>query len=209
MSLHETKSDLIKDLRIEESAQFPALEIMADGETKYLRDLRINLKNVINSESFSLKESYLLALAIAVNENNTVLTDSFTKLAKENGANYAEVAETFACTSLLATNNVFYRFKHFIKESNDKYQSMPAGIKMNIMMNPVMGKEFFELMSLAVSAVNGCESCVNSHEESVRKLGSAEGRIFDAIRLAAIVKGLSAAVNYSQHSFDLTKSSAN
>jgi alkyl hydroperoxide reductase subunit D len=65
---------------------------------------------------------------------------------------------------------------------------------MNIMMNPVLGKEFFELMSLAVSAVNGCESCVNSHEESVRKLGSSEVRIFDAIRLAAIVKGLCVAV---------------
>lgn len=40
------------------------------------------------------------------------------------------------------------------------------------MMSPVPGKEFFELMSLVVSAVNSCESCVNSHEESVRKLGS-------------------------------------
>jgi alkyl hydroperoxide reductase subunit D len=66
---------------------------------------------------------------------------------------------------------------------------------MNIMMNPVLGKELFELISLAVSAVNGCESCVNSHEESVRKLGASEARIFDAIRLASVVRGLCVAVN--------------
>ena len=61
---------------------------------------------------------------------------------------------------------------------------------MNVMMSPVLGKEFFELMSLAVSAVNGCESCVNSHEESVRKLGSSDARIFDSIRLASVIRGL-------------------
>jgi lipoyl-dependent peroxiredoxin subunit D len=38
-------------------------------------------------------------------------------------------------------------------------------IKMNIMMKPVTGKEFFELMSLTISAVNGCEMCVNAHEK--------------------------------------------
>lgn len=61
---------------------------------------------------------------------------------------------------------------------------------MSIMMNPVLGKEFFELVSLVVSAVNGCEACVRSHEESILKQGSSETRIFDAIRLASVVKGL-------------------
>ncbi len=194
MSLNETKVDLLKDLDIEESTIFPALEAMVAGETRYLRDLRINLKNTLNSENLNLKEAYLIAASITLNEKNRTLADSFLKFAKVNGATEAEIAETHACASMLSVNNVFYRFRHFIRETNDKYQTMPAGIKMNIMMNPVLGKEFFELMSLAVSAVNGCESCVNSHEESVRKLGSSEVRIFDAIRLAAIVKGLCVAV---------------
>ena len=51
---------------------------------------------------------------------------------------------------------------------------MPGKIKMNIMMKPVLGKEFFELMSLAVSAVNGCEMCVNAHENSLKQLESTE-----------------------------------
>jgi len=195
MSLTETKIDLLKDLGLNETSVLPNLETMADGETKFLRDLRINLKNTLGSDNFSLKEAYLIALAVAANEGNKILTNAFINHAKTNNARENEIAEAIACASQLASNNVFYRFKHFIKGSNENYQAMPAGIKMNIMLNPVLGKELFELISLAVSAVNGCESCVNSHEESVRKLGASEARIFDTIRLASVVRGLCVAVN--------------
>ena len=59
------------------------------------------------------------------------------------------------------------------------------------MMKPVLGKELFELISLAVSAVNGCELCVNSHEASLIQLGSAEERIFDAVRIASVITSIS------------------
>lgn len=193
MSMLETKQDLFTDLLIPQDSVFPSLEAMLLGETKYVRDARINLKNVLSSPSFSPKEAYLLALSIAVNEKNRVLMTSFTALAKQQGATDAEIAEIHACASLLSVNNVFYRFRHFIKK--DSYQTMPAGIKMTIMMNPVLGKEFFELVSLAVSAVNGCEMCVTAHEASVLKLGTSEQRVFDAIRLAAVMRGISAIIN--------------
>lgn len=190
MALTETKIDFLKDLGLDENENFPVLESLSEGESKYLRDLRVNVKNVLSSTNLQPKESYLLALSIAINEKNNVLIKSFTTKAKELEANDAELAETLACASMLASNNVFYRFRHFTKETNPAYQTMAAGIKMNVMMNPVLGKEFFELMSLVVSAVNGCETCVNSHEESVRKLGSSDARIFDAIRLASVIRGL-------------------
>lgn len=193
MSLQETKNDLLKDLKIEEAPEFTSLNAMAAGETRYLRDLRINLKNTLASENFSIKEAYLIALSVAANEKNETLTGSFTQLARDNGANDAEIAEVHACASMLSVNNVLYRFRHFTQ--NETYNTMPAGIKMNVMMSPVLGKEFFELTSLVVSALNGCENCVRSHEASLRKLGTTEARIFDAIRLASVVRGLSAAIH--------------
>ncbi len=195
MSLNETKIDLFKDIGISEDEIFENMEIMVAGDTRFLKDLRINLKNTLASENLNIKEAYFVALAVAVNEKHCVLIESFKSKAKLNGASDEELAEVFACASTLAVNNVFYRFKHFIKSSNENYKSMSAGIKMNIMMNPVLGKELFELISLAVSAVNGCESCVNSHEVSVRKFGSSENRIFDAVRIASIVRGLCVALN--------------
>jgi len=166
------------------------LETVVNTENKYLRDLKINLGNALQYQTLSKKESYLLAVSVAINEKNKLAIESFTKLAMNEGSTEAEIAETYACVSLLNANNVLYRFRHFTKK--DVYQNSPAGIKMSIMMNPVFGKEFFELMSLAVSALNGCEMCVNAHEASLLKLGTSENRIFDAIKLTAIVRSYTA-----------------
>ena len=94
-----------------------------------------------------------------------------------------------ACASLLSANNVLYRFRHFVNK--EKYNEIPARIKMNIMARPVSGKELFELISLAVSAVNGCEMCVKSHEQSLIELGTREERVFEAVRLAAVITSAS------------------
>jgi len=193
MSMNETKLDLLKDLKIDENAKILSLDAMVEGETRYVRDLRINVKNALVSDNMSAKEAYLIALSVAVNERNEKLINTFTEYAKENEASQEEIAEIHACTSMLSVNNVFYRFRHFADK--ESYSNMPARIKMNVMMKPVLGKEFFELVSLVISAVNGCEQCVKSHEQSVMQLGTSEARVFDAIRLGAIVRGLSQVLN--------------
>ncbi len=187
--MEETKLDLLKDLNLTQDT-YQGLESLVKGEHRYIRDLRINLKNALNAPTFeSKKEAYLIALSVAVNEKSLPLIQAFSSLAKNEGATDQELAESQSVASLLASLNVFYRFKHF---SDDKsYESMPAGIKMSIMARPVLGKPHFELMSLAVSAVNGCETCVVNHEKSVKSLGISKEKIFDTVRLAAIVKGAS------------------
>ncbi|KAA9347835.1 carboxymuconolactone decarboxylase family protein [Larkinella humicola] len=186
---NETILSLLTNLGLDTAASYPALETLGQVDHRYLRDLKINVGNVLNSsQHLSKKHAYLLAVSVAANEKYQPLIDSFSAIARQEGATDAEIAETLACTSLLSTNNVFYRFRHFT--GKDYYQQTQPGIRMSIMMNPVLGKEFFELVSLVVSAVNGCELCVTSHEESVLKHGATEARVFDAIRLGSVVKGL-------------------
>jgi alkyl hydroperoxide reductase subunit D len=187
--MHETILELLSDLGIQETYSNSTLQNLGNADSKYLRDLKLNVKSVLTSESLSPKESYLVALAIATNNNNVVLQNAFASKAKENEATDAEIADAQSCASLLAANNVFYRFRHFVDK--EFYNNAPARLRMNIMMNPVLGKEFFELVSLAVSAVNGCEMCVKSHEQSVLQAGSSEQRVWDTIRLASIITSLS------------------
>lgn len=186
---NETFQNLLGELNIpgyEPSANVQALVAV---ESRFIKDLKINVSNVLNNSQYlNRKESLLLALAVAVNEKYVLLQESFTGLAKEAGASDAEIAEVIACTSLMNTNNVFYRFRHFMQK--DFYNNQPAGIKMSIMAAPVSGKEFFELLSLVISSINGCEMCVSSHEKSVLQHGSTESRIFEAVKLGAIIKGL-------------------
>lgn len=186
---NETVTSLLTNLGLATSAAYPVLDALSAADSRFLRDLKINVGNVLNNnQQLTKKEAYLLALSVAVNEKHPATTEAFTAAARQEGATDAEIAETLACTSLLSTNNVYYRFRHFV--GKEYYTSTQAGIRMSIMMSPVLGKEFFELMSLVVSAVNGCELCVRSHEESVLNHGASEARVLEAIRLGAVIKGL-------------------
>jgi alkyl hydroperoxide reductase subunit D len=181
----ETITELLQSIGVATDYRTASLTLLEQGESRYLRDLKLNFTSTLTSEHLSTKECALLGLSVAVNNNNLPLTNFYTRYATEQGATGEDIAEAAACASLLASNNIFYRFRHFTQK--EKYSQIPARIRMQIMMKPVTGKEFFELMSLTISAVNGCEMCVNAHEDSLIKLGTTEERIFDAVRIASLV----------------------
>jgi alkyl hydroperoxide reductase subunit D len=186
---NETFQNLLGELQLSSYEPSANVLALAGAESRFIKDLKINVGNVLNNaQHLSRKEALLLALAVAVNERFVLLQDSFSNLAREAGATDAEIAEIVACTALMNTNNVFYRFRHFLKK--DFYENQPAGIKMSIMASPVLGKEFFEQVSLLVSSINGCEMCVSSHERSVLQHGSSESRVLEAVKLGAVIKGL-------------------
>jgi alkyl hydroperoxide reductase subunit D len=184
----EIISEILTAIGVNTAYRTESLTLLEKGESRYLRDLKLNFTSTLTSEHLSTKECALLGLSVAINNNNTPLTQYFTRYAEEQGATTADVAEAAGCASLLAANNVFYRFRHFTQK--EKYTQIPARIRMQLMMKPVTGKEFFELMSLAISAVNGCEMCVNAHEDSLIKLATTEERIFDAVRIASLVTAM-------------------
>ena len=179
---------LLKDLGLAEVHQSTALRTLAAANSRYLKDLKLNVSTALNAESLGKKDAYLLAFAVAVNEKNSLLQETFEASAREHGATDAEIAEVISCTSLMNANNVYYRFRHFMHE--EFYDKAQAGIRMSIMANPVVGKELFELISLAISAINGCELCVTSHEKNLVNHGTDKQRIHDAVRLGAVMKSL-------------------
>jgi alkyl hydroperoxide reductase subunit D len=181
-----TKDSLYKEINLPAEFESVLMNKLAALDHRYLKDLKINIGNVLKSQNINRKEALLIALSVAINEKNAALITAIEELAVNEGAEEKEIAEVTACVSLMNANNVFYRFRHFMDK--EFYNNAPAGIKMSIMANPVLGKEFFELLSLVVSALNGCEMCVTSHEQSVISHGGTQARIFDAVRIGAIFK---------------------
>ncbi len=179
---------LLQDLGIKETGFSSNLDLLQKADSRYLKDIKVSLSTAINTESLTKKEAYFIALSIAANENNEHLKNAFLAKAIEEGANEKEIAEVIACTSLMNANNVYYRFRHFMHD--EFYDTAQAGIRMGIMASPVLGKEFFELLSTAVSAVNGCQMCVTSHEKALLGHGTTKQRIHDAVRLAAVIKSI-------------------
>ena len=187
---HETILGLFTELNVDAAHSSLKLTKLASTDAKYLRDLKLNVATVLNkNNALSKKEAILLALSVAANDRSDALCKGLEQLAKANEATDQEISEVYALTSLMNTNNVFYRFRHYF-HGNTVYNNTPAGLRMNIMMNPVLGKEFFELTSLLVSALNNCEACIKSHEASVKQHGASEARIFETIRLGAVIRSL-------------------
>ncbi|WP_143310475.1 carboxymuconolactone decarboxylase family protein [Chitinophaga vietnamensis] len=184
----DTVAQLLESVGLAGAQASDKLQALATADARYLKDLKINVTNSLGAATLSKKEAYFIGVAVAVNEKHQALQAAFEKLAQQEGATDKEIAEVISCTSLMNANNVFYRFRHFVNK--EFYTSTPAGIRMSIMANPVLGKEFFELLSLVISALNGCEMCVTSHEEAVVKHGTEPQRVLDAVRLGAVLRSL-------------------
>jgi alkyl hydroperoxide reductase subunit D len=61
---------------------------------------------------------------------------------------------------------------------------------MNVLRNHGIDAVDFELWCTAVSAINGCGLCVDSHEQVLRNKGISEESILAAVRLASVIHGL-------------------
>ena len=115
------------------------------------------------------------------------------ELEPEAKANLSPEAYTAAksAAAVMAMNNVFYRTRHLL--SDPEYGTLRAGLRMNVIGNPGVEKVDFELWSLAVSAVNGCGQCLDSHEQVLRKAGAWTGRpIQEAFKIAAVLQAVGA-----------------
>ena len=93
----------------------------------------------------------------------------------------------------MAMNNIYYRSIHLL--SNKEYGKLPARLRMNIIGNPGVEKLDFELWSLAVSAINGCGMCLDSHEREVIGKGASKEGVQDALRIASVLHAAAAVID--------------
>jgi alkyl hydroperoxide reductase subunit D len=153
----------------------------------YAKDLRLNLDSVLSetgAPGLSAKQIGLVALSSAIASRHEPLTSALaTEAAKSASAQEIGAARTAA--AIMAMNNVYYRFTHLV--SDPEYQTLRAGLRMNAMANPGSDKVDFELCSLAVSAINGCGMCMDSHEKTLLKHSVSAQAVQSAVRIAAVV----------------------
>jgi len=147
------------------------------------RDLRLNLDTVLAAPALSPGQAagVALASALAAGEGETIRVMA----ARAGEAGPAVVKAARVAAALMAMNNVYYRFTHLV-EAED-YRTMRPGLRMQAMANPGVAKEDFELMALAVSAINGCGMCMDGHEKMLRKAGASSEAVQAAVRIAAVV----------------------
>ena len=153
----------------------------------YAKDLRLNLDSVLSeggAPGLNSRQIAMVALASAIASRHERLVAAIGGEAAKH-ATAAELNGARTAAAIMAMNNIYYRFTHLA--GDDEYSTLRAGLRMNAMANPGCDKVDFELCSLAVSAINGCGMCIESHEKTLRKHGLASQAIQSAVRIAAVV----------------------
>jgi len=163
------------------------LDTIRDAIPDYARDLKLNLGSVLattGAPGLTEKQIWAVALASAIASRNVSFTRDIESLASAHlDAAYLNGAR--AAASIMGMNNIYYRFLHLVEDP--EYAQMPARLRMNVIGNPGIDKQDFELLSLAVSAINGCGTCVASHERTLRKHEMSREAVQSAVRIAATV----------------------
>jgi len=160
----------------------------------YAKDLRLNLDSVLSESGapgLSAKQIAIIALASAIASRYEPLTKAVAE--QVSGVlSSAEADGARAAAAIMGMNNIYYRFTHLVGER--EYETMRAGLRMNVMANPGCDKVDFELASLAVSAINGCGKCVDSHEKTLRKHELSAQAIQSAVRIASVIHAVAVTV---------------
>ena len=168
-----------------------ALESLRNAIPDAAKDLRLNLGNVLQPGTLTKEQVWGTAVACALAARNpqlrqATLEDALLHVGPE------VVEDAKAAAALMGMNNVYYRFKHLV--GRDEYAQKPARLRMQRLAQVATNKTDFELFCLAVSAINGCESCVRSHERVVIEGGLNEDHVNDAVRIAATMHGVAVAL---------------
>jgi lipoyl-dependent peroxiredoxin subunit D len=150
----------------------------------FARDAKLNLSSMLSDETLPTQQRYGLFLACAIATRNSDVIAAFDELGRAHLSPQAQDAARGAAT-VMAMNNVYYRFVHLA--GNRAYETKPARLRMNIIGNPGVDKADFELWSLAVSAINGCGMCMESHEKVVLQHGMSKEMVQAAVRIASVV----------------------
>lgn len=153
----------------------------------YAKDTKINLSKLVSGdevEGLTLNQAYGIALASAyATKQAEVIAAVRTQVS--NTLSDAEVNAAKAAATIMGMNNIYYRFAHLVSDKD--YLSMPANLRMNVIGNPGIEKVDFELMSLAVSAINGCGMCIDAHVNEVIKAGISKLGVQSSIRIASVL----------------------
>ncbi len=155
------------------------------------KDIKLNLQSVFQQTSLTPSQLWGTAIASAIASRNSELSRAVISDAR-NAIDEAVLEDATAAATLMGMNNVYYRFRHMI--GKESYTAKPARLRMNWMAKPKGSKADFELFSLAVSAINGCELCVRSHEQVILEGGLTEDQIHDAVRVAATINAAAIAL---------------
>jgi alkyl hydroperoxide reductase subunit D len=158
---------------------------------EYAKDLKLNVGSVLRQPELTAQQAWGTVVCTVLAVRNPRLQEVLLAEAAKH-LNEQAVFAAKSAAAMMGMNNIFYRFRHL--SSNPKSGEMPARLRMNVIRTHGSDPVDFELWCLAVSAINACGACVDSHEHVLREKGVSEETVLAAVRIASVIHALAAVV---------------
>lgn len=157
---------------------------------EYAKDQKLNIGTLTRSTELSEQQLWGTLVASAAATRNATVISEIVEEAKEHLSEEA-IDAAFGAATVMAMNNVAYRAKGWL---GSEYSQVKFGLRMNIISKPGVEKADFELWSLAVSTINGCEHCAVAHAKTVTEEGLTKEQVWEAVKIAGVVQAISQVV---------------
>lgn len=162
----------------------------------YAKDIQLNLSSLFRAGGTPGLDGAILygtALASAIASGNAAFARRVEEAATQN-ADPVTIKAAKSAAAIMGMNNIYYRFLHLVEDK--EYGTLPAKLRMNGLRAHGIDQKDFELMSLAVSAVNGCGLCLTAHEHELKQAGVSREAVQSAVRVAAVVHAAAKVLSY-------------
>lgn len=168
------------------------IELLKGQLPEFAKDARLNLSKVLdlaNADGLTADQIIGVALAVSYHLGNESILRVLHDLTDRDEIDTAAKL----AASLMAMTNVYYRFVHLSEQA--ELGQMPAGLRMQGMMNPGTDKVTFELFCLGVSILNGCGSCISSHTKQLKEHGVSLQGLARVGKIAAVLHAVHVSLN--------------
>lgn len=171
------------------------IESLKESLPEYAKDIRLNLSNVLKEDGnsgLSINQVFGIALSAAYATRHPLVIQAMEGEASS-VLSAEEVHAAKAAATIMAMNNIYYRSTYMTQD--DELGKMPAALRMNVIGNPGIDKVTFEMYSLAVSCINGCGACVQSHAAAVQHGEYSKVAVQHCFRIAAVMSACAQALS--------------
>ena len=165
-----------------------SIEFLRAQLPDYARDLSTNLALLADDTTLDRAAHWGCFIASAHAVGEPLTSRAVEDAARTRGVSSETIEAARSAAAMMAMTNVYFRALHLMQAP--EYQALPSRLRMNHGLHADAPSTHYDLWCVAVSAINGCGACLDSHEAALRRKGVEPFQVQVALRIASVVSAV-------------------
>lgn len=151
----------------------------------FLADFYMNFKRFVWQDGYlDVRTKAAIGKAVSVHMGCTDLVAFLDERLKGLGVPEQERTDIRAIVATCTMYNAFFKLPDL---SNSLFGGMAVGLRGHSLAGTSLDAKLVELVSIVISALNGCKTCTSGHIASARRLGLFDEAILESVQCGATI----------------------